>query len=264
MSLLVICAAPLAGCVTEPDPWLATGGVTAVASAGVAAVAGVGNRSIPPALAWASIAGINEKPLSARSLTGDGTRIQQVIYPNRTTFAGENMLTIEKGPASLLRLRNAPTRALIATEMKSAIHNLPMVMDTTLRRNAFGPFGVASGPLPGGGFCIFAWQTIDRWPESAGKEIVSVRLRHCDPSASRESLLSLLTTLSPSQGVPAYLAAETRAPTATVADDLAPQVASAVSPDEVDNDVALASRVTSKVDDSSSRATAFSIPLPNS
>lgn len=196
---------PLAGCVTQDeDPWLARqAGTTAGLSA---AAVGGGNRSIPPELAWARLSGVEQKPISARSLTSEDSQIQQVIYPNRTAAPGENRLTVEKGPADLDRLRKAPSRAALAAEMRAALPGIAMSTEQVFRHNAYGPYGVAIGSLADGSACVFAWQTIERWPASGtkGKEAGTVRLRYCAPGASRDNLANLLATLSLNGGLYGY------------------------------------------------------------
>jgi Cellulose biosynthesis protein BcsN len=260
-SLLFICLLPLAGCVSEPDPWLASG---AAQPASPSAISGAGNRSVPPELAWARIGGIPDKPLSARSLTGEGTLIQQIVYSNRTASAGENMLTIEKGPASLGRVRKAPTRSAIVTEMRNVLPDIAMSVDGTVRSNAFGPYGVASGSLPGGGACVFAWQTIADWTDGAGKgkQSASIRLRYCDPSASRENLLNLLATLSPSGGIYRYTSAMIQPLRDPAMIDAVQQVKPAATTSKAGR-IAIASTLSSKMEATAATTQPVRIPLPD-
>ena len=205
LPLFLACLLPLAGCVTEDsDPWLARQAGTTTAPA--AAAVGGGNRSIPPELAWARLGGAEHKPISARSLTSEDSQVQQVIYPNRTTAPGENSLTVEKGPADLDRLRNAPSRAALAAEMRTALPGIAMSTEQVFRHNAYGPYGVATGSMADGSACVFAWQTIEKWPASGGrvKEAGTVRLRYCAPAASRDNLANLLATLSLNGGLYGY------------------------------------------------------------
>ncbi len=204
LSVLLLCVLPLSSCVTDDgDPWLArqTGTTT-----NLAATAPGGNRSIPPELAWARLAGVDQKPISARSLSGEHTQVQQVIYPNRTTATGENVLTVEKGPVDLERLRKAPSRTALAAEMRAALPGVSLSTEDVPRHNAYGPYGVATGSMANGSSCVFAWQTIEKWPEggTTSREAGKIRLRYCAPGASKEALANLLASLSLTGGLYGY------------------------------------------------------------
>jgi Cellulose biosynthesis protein BcsN len=259
--LLSLALLPLAGCVTEPDPWLASGAGHSIASPMAAAA---GNRSVPIELAWARIGGLDDKPLSVRSLSGEGTLIQQVAYPNRTTAAGENLLTIEKGPVSLGRIRKAPTTAEIAADMRRVLPGLAMSVDQSPRRNAFGPYGVASGALPGGGACVFAWQTIADWTDASAerRQGAVVRLRYCDPAATKESMLDLLSTLSPSGGVYAYPGVASQMPRAFTQHERVDEAAPASSRPSAGR-VAMSAALIPPSEASVKPTPSVVIPLPN-
>ncbi len=240
--LVLVLLAPLTGCVTENDPWLtkSAGGLPMTGAEGGA------NRSLAPDLASVRLSGIGDRPISVRRLTGESTVTQQVIYPNHTASSGENMLTIETGPAGLDRLRRAPTKAELAQQMHSAFANVPMRIDETLRQNAFGPYGVATGALPGGGACVYAWQAIAEWRDLDGKsgQAASIRLRHCDPHASRESLANLLSTLTRNGGAYGYSAGEASDVSQTVRQDAASPAVAASSTSPVRRSVSASHRVT--------------------
>lgn len=191
LPLIMLAVLQLAGCTSVEDAWLAQND----AKTG-AAPALTGNRELPVQYAWASLAGLSESPVSVRSLSGNGTSIQQVVYRDRGIVAGENVLTLERGPTSETRLLKAPSSAALTREIKAAIPGIASTAAPVFRSNAYGPYGVASGALPGGGACVYAWQMINAWPGPGTKQAGTVRLRYCDPKADANALESLLSTLS--------------------------------------------------------------------
>ncbi len=214
LPLIMLAVLQVAGCTSVEDAWL----VQNDAKAG-AAPAMTGNRELPVQHASASLMGLSESPVSVRSLSGNGTSIQQVVYRNRGIAAGENVLTIEQGPASERRLVRAPSSTALAREIKAAMPGIASTAVPVFRANAYGPYGVASGALPGGGACIYAWQMIQPWPGLGTKQAGTVRLRYCDPQADANTLEGLLSTLSITGGsgaLAAYVAPISASPQGAV------------------------------------------------
>lgn len=65
-----------------------------------------------------------------------------------------------------------------------------MSIDPSLRQNAYGVYGTATGKLGQTGGCVYAWQNIDRT-----NSLVDLRLRYCHASLGPERLAELLDGL---------------------------------------------------------------------
>ncbi|MFN7008389.1 MAG: cellulose biosynthesis protein BcsN [Allorhizobium sp.] len=188
----------LASCASVEDPWL--DGISTAATAGSAG-AGV-NRELNPQLAAADIPAIGASPIAVRQLSSEDGSVQQIVYPNRATIAGENMLVVREVAAGSSAARKAPTSAELAREMRKAMPGVAMDVTPVLGSNAYGPYGAARGTLPSGGGCVYAWQVVNR-PSAAfgqGAKAVQVRLRYCDADRKAEELVSLLSSLTLSSG----------------------------------------------------------------
>jgi hypothetical protein len=186
MVLLAVLA--LHGCNTVEDPFL--DGMTGNASAST------GNRELPVHLASAHLIGLGEMPLSLRQTsTGDATR-QILVWANTTTLPGENALTLSTSAGGKSALRKGPNRNEILRTLKSEFPGVAMTIDPVLRRNAYGPYGAATGKLGDKGGCVYAWQIVDANAEGGPKHPAEVRLRYCHASMGPEVLADLLSGLS--------------------------------------------------------------------
>lgn len=182
----------LAGCNTVQDPMLTspTLSPTPTASGEVASV-----------IALASLSAFSPKVKGIRqSETKDG--LEQIItLADRTTQAGENMLTVEIGKAGLRRFQAAPDRAAITREMQAALPGMAMTIAGDLRSNIYGAYGYATGRAEGGTACVYAWQVArDLDPLRAGGMVSSgyaaqIRLRYCEPARAGTDLAGLMAAL---------------------------------------------------------------------
>ena len=128
--------------------------------------------------------------------------MQQIVYPNRATIAGENMLVVREVAAGSSAARKAPTSAELAREMRKAMPGVAMDVTPVLGSNAYGPYGAARGTLPSGGGCVYAWQVVNRPSAAFGEtgKVLQVRLRYCDADKKPEELISLLSSLTLTAG----------------------------------------------------------------
>lgn len=188
----------LASCTSVEDPWL--DGISTAASVGSAG-AGV-NRELNPQLAAADIPAIGASPIAVRRLSSEDGSVQQIVYPNRATIAGENMLVVREVVAGSSAARKAPTSAELAREMRKAMPGVAMDVTPVLGSNAYGPYGAARGTLPSGGGCVYAWQVVNRPAVAFGEtgKVLQVRLRYCDADKKPEELISLLSLLTLTAG----------------------------------------------------------------
>lgn len=189
----------LASCTSVEDPWL--DGVSTGATTGSAAAGGI-NRELSPQLAAADLPAIGATPIAVRQLSSEDGSVQQIVFPNKATIAGENMLVVHEVVAGSSAARKAPTSAELSREMRKAMPGVAMDVTPVLGSNAYGPYGAARGPLPSGGGCVYAWQVVNRPAVAFGQsaKAVQVRLRYCDADRKAEELVSLLSSLTLSSG----------------------------------------------------------------
>ena len=189
----------LASCTSVEDPWL--DGVSTGATTGSAAAGGI-NRELSPQLAAADLPAIGATPIAVRQLSSEDGSVQQIVFPNKATIAGENMLVVREVVASSSAGRKAPTSAELSREMRAAMPGVVMDVTPVLGSNAYGPYGAARGTLPSGGGCVYAWQVVNRPAAAFGQsaKAVQVRLRYCDADRKAEELVPLLSSLTLSSG----------------------------------------------------------------
>ena len=172
----------LHGCNTVEDPFLESmNGSMPVSS---------GNRELPVDLASASLTGLGEMPIGLHQTSVDASTRQILIWANTTTIAGENTLTISQSPPSRSSLQRGPDRSEITRSLRSEFPGVAMSVDPSLRQNAYGVYGTATGKLGQKGGCVYAWQNIDRT-----NSIVDLRLRYCHASLGPERLAELFDGL---------------------------------------------------------------------
>jgi hypothetical protein len=189
----------LAGCSTAgPDPYLTTQAVSATPQSSVSTVAPQFAAAQLPALAGPAL-------LVRQSLDGDRFR-QEIVYANRTTLAGENLLTVMAGPPKENSLLQPPSAAEVRREMRAMLPSgVSARMSATLGANMNGRYGYATAPLPGGGACLYAWQRI-KSVNAADKTgfagltddriAAQIRLRYCDPALSEAQIRLLMDGLT--------------------------------------------------------------------
>ena len=172
----------LHGCKTVEDPFLESmNGRMPVSS---------GNRELPVDLASASLTGLGEMPIGLRQTSVDASTRQVLIWANTTTIAGENTLTISQSSPPRSAPLKGPDRSEITRSLRSEFPGVAMSIDSSLRQNAYGVYGTATGKLGQTGGCVYAWQNIDRT-----NSLVDLRLRYCHASLGPERLAELLDGL---------------------------------------------------------------------
>ncbi len=198
--LLALACLPLASCTSVvDDPWLTDHGMTSSVGSQQA------NRELSAEMASMHLAALGEAPIAVRHLSRNGARVEQIVYANSTTVAGENTLTMET--TSTAAARKAPSREALAREMRAAMPGVAMATTPVLGSNAYGRYGVAVGALPDGGACVYAWQMIDKLPV-AGRDglggsdqgAAKIRLRYCEAGKNGPDLASLLSSLTSGPG----------------------------------------------------------------
>jgi Cellulose biosynthesis protein BcsN len=271
--LLALACLPLAACTSVvDDPWLADRGVTSSITGAQS------NRELAPEMASLHLATLGEAPIAVRHLTRDGARVEQIVYANTTSVAGENMLTVET--SSSAGMRKAPSREALTREMRSAMPGVAMATTPVLGSNAYGRYGAAIGAMPDGGACVYAWQMIDKLPaigrdgrggQSSGP--AKIRLRYCEASKSGRDLASLLSSLTAGPGPARPIAFTSAQPRSSkvyaysTPSPVGPQVASAAAITKVVDAKATAPVPTPQVSTTIAGTTAKSpviapIPLP--
>ncbi|NKN35600.1 cellulose biosynthesis protein BcsN [Agrobacterium sp. a22-2] len=196
LSLALLC-----GCTSVQDPFLTASTVNAPRIAGGSA----STSEVAPQFALASLPGLSARTLSIRQNLTAETAVQTIVFANDTVQDGENALTIEVGLAGESGFRQAPSRNDVMREMKAALRGVPMTMTEAMGRNAYGIYGHATGSLPSGGACVYAWQLIKNGQSEGGapvvgnlmqrKQPVRIRLRYCDAAATPVQLAALLGDL---------------------------------------------------------------------
>lgn len=199
--LTLLSLALLCGCTSVQDPFLTASTVNAPKVAGASA----STSEVAPQFALASLSGLPARTLSIRQTLTADTAVQTIVFANDTVQDGENALTIEVGLAGDSGFRQAPGRNDVMREMKAALRGVPMKMTESMGRNAYGVYGHATGTLPSGGACVYAWQLIKDGQSEGGapvvgnpmqrKQPVRIRLRYCDAAATPDQLAALLGDL---------------------------------------------------------------------
>ncbi|KQV43833.1 hypothetical protein ASE37_03270 [Rhizobium sp. Root268] len=175
----------LSGCTSVDDPFLnashaKTGGPTLSTSA-----------SKDTALASLPVAG---GAASVRQAVQGDKAEQLIVYPNATTIPGENLLTVSVGG----KARRAPSREMVMADMRKALPGVRMAINPAIGENAYGVFGYATGALPGGGSCLYAWQVTPQREKpsfSSDERAVAIRLRYCSTASSEEKIVGLMRGL---------------------------------------------------------------------
>ncbi|MCM2473333.1 cellulose biosynthesis protein BcsN [Rhizobium sp. CG5] len=191
----------LSGCTSVQDPFLTASTVNAPRVAGASA----STSEVAPHFALASLPGLPASILSIRQNLTAETAVQTIVFANDTVQDGENALTIEVGLSGEGVFRQAPSRNDVMREMKASLRGVPMKMTEAMGRNAYGVYGYATGSLPSGGACVYAWQLIkDGQMENGAPAVgnlmqrahpVRIRLRYCDTAATPDRLATLLGDL---------------------------------------------------------------------
>ncbi|MDH4441743.1 MAG: cellulose biosynthesis protein BcsN [Rhizobium sp.] len=198
--LLALACLPLASCTSVvDDPWLTDRGVTSSVGKHQA------NRELSSEMASMHLAALGEAPIAVRRLSRDGVRVEQIVYANKTTVAGENMLTVET--ASTAATAKAPSREALAREMRAAMPDVAMATTPVLGSNAYGRYGAAVGAMQNGSKCVYAWQMIDKLPVAGRNGLggsaqgsAKIRLRYCEAGKGGRDLASLLSSLAAGAG----------------------------------------------------------------
>jgi hypothetical protein len=186
--LAILALVGVHGCTTVEDPFLDGRAETFVE-------AETGNRELPPHMARAMLTGLGEPPLSVRQTMMEDGINQTIIFANKTTLPGENRLTLSSA-SSFGTSSRGPDRAEISRALKTEFPGVAMTVDPIIRRNAYGPYGAATGRLGEKGSCVYAWQVIGRAALQGGGAPSAIRLRYCHPRLEPEVLADLLASLS--------------------------------------------------------------------
>jgi hypothetical protein len=183
--------AALAGCSSIADPML---------TASTLQVSPTASQEVAPQSALAMLPGNGTAVLTVRQSRADDRVTQDIILANDTTVTGENTLSVDIGPAGARPFRRAPSRSEIDAEMHKALPGITMAISPTIAENAYGVFGYASGAMPGGGRCLYAWQVIkdlagDRAGPFFASRAASIRLRLCQSGGSQSLQAALMRGL---------------------------------------------------------------------
>lgn len=133
---------------------------------------------------------------------------QEIVYAGAPGARGENMIEVttrtgSEGdrPENVVRLPGA-TDSDIAAELEEKFPGAAMRMHAYVLRNAYGPYGLASGAQPGGATCVYLWQTIRE--QTAGLQMrhmslhpdeTALRVRLCQPGASVRRLAQIASSV---------------------------------------------------------------------
>lgn len=196
MRWLFLAALPLlaTGCTAVHDPFLETGSIRPDAPPI--------STEVSPEFAAAYLPSISGRIESVRQTVRGDFFEQAIVYSNATASAGENVLTVRVGtPSEGVTFLRAPTRRAILAEMRQALPDVAMRINSAAGQNTHGIYGYATGPLGASGSCLYAWQFAKRTAplsETAmgrlgdGNYSAQVRLRFCHPSMPEERIAALM------------------------------------------------------------------------
>jgi hypothetical protein len=195
MRWLLFAALPVlaAGCTTVDDPFLETGAIRPTAPAL--------SDEVSPDFAAAYLPAVSGGVETVRQTLREDGLDQKIVYPNATTAAGENLLTVRIGkPSSGADFLRPPTRRAVLAEMRRALPGVAMTIEPTPGRNSQGVYGYATGALGKSGGCLYAWQFVKRAAPAggllaSGAHAAQMRLRFCHPAMSGERLVGLMDGL---------------------------------------------------------------------
>ena len=133
---------------------------------------------------------------------------QEIVHAGAAGVRGENLVEVTlRTEAEGERFENLvvmprATDADIAAELAEKFPGVRMEMHSYVLRNAYGPYGLASGVQPGGATCVYVWQTIDELSPVARTRHISLhatgaalRVRLCQPGASVQRLARIASSV---------------------------------------------------------------------
>lgn len=212
---LTAMAALLAGCAATSSPVAYYGAPPAGAAAQLARPVSTGQALVRLPEGAGSVLSVVERR------SGD-VLAQEIALKADASALGENMVRVAIGRLNegdpVLAPKVAPALAAdIELEMAAAFPGMRMRIAETIARNAYGPFGYATG-THGRYACIYAWQFIPMVGEGSGPlrrvldapRSAALRIRLCRAGVSKEDLIEMVEATSmiiPARGEVVYPAA---------------------------------------------------------
>jgi hypothetical protein len=164
-------------------------------------------QAVPIGRAFVSLGPGSPAALFAVNTPYENAIRQTITLATHGRTPGENQLRVDvvgltnNNLAADTTLPDTPlSEAELIVEAQDALPDVPLRTSLNYLQNRYGPFGYAVGRSRQGDTCIYGWQRVATSDEKLtianSRDVISIRLRLCDPKASEAALAATMMNLS--------------------------------------------------------------------